>query len=110
MRKLCYKWDFETFYHNVNYELQKEVPLMVKFPGNEFGGRVYLEEVSLFDIIHTTDDLLRNNLNIARNHGSSLYSLMSYGDKWREKYRIKECESAKFKKTYLRAMVESRSG
>lgn len=90
MKKRYYKWDFETFYHNGDHELQKRIPLLVKFPNNEFGGVKYDEKVTLFDIIHTIDDLLDNRLDIKKNYGSSLYSLLARRIAGREKYKIKK--------------------
>jgi len=89
MRKKYYKWDFNTFYHNLDHELQKEIPLLVKFPNNEFGGKKYDKKVTLFDIIHTIDDLIGNKLDIRKDYGSSLYSLLVLGAGGRDRYKIK---------------------
>lgn len=85
--KISYKWDFHTFYHAGEYEFLKKVPLLIKFPYNKFGGECFDQEVTLFDLIHTIDDLLDNKLDIGNTHGCSLYSLISCMD--REKYKIK---------------------
>jgi hypothetical protein len=38
-KSLYYKLDFNAFYHSGNHELQKEIPLLIKFPNSEFGGK-----------------------------------------------------------------------
>lgn len=89
MREISYKWDYHTFFHAGNHELLRKIPLLVKFPNNEFGGTSYDENVTLFDVIHTIDDLTGNKLDIKRDYGSSLYSLLALGEGGREKYKIK---------------------
>jgi len=84
MKKRYYKWDFETFYHNGNHELQKEIPLLIKFPNNEFGGKKYEKKVTLFDIIYTIDDFVGNKLDIKENYESSLYTVLTLGNRGKE--------------------------
>ena len=72
-KKLYYKWDFQTYYHNENHDHQRMVPLLVKFPNNEFGGQYCDKKVSLFDIFNTIDELLAGKLDIQSKHGHSLY-------------------------------------
>ena len=88
-KSLCYTWDYETYYHGGNHELQKKIPLMIKFPNEEFGGAQLHQTVTLFDIIHTIDHLLNNSLNIQKNYGASLHYLLQSGKAGREKYKIK---------------------
>ncbi len=87
-RRYYFKWDVNTFYHGV-HDSQKEIPLLIKFPKNEFGGKEIEMKVSLFDIIHTIDDFLDNKLDIKKDYGCSLYSLLKLGDGGREKYKIR---------------------
>ncbi len=84
------KWDFYAFYHHGRFELQKEIPLLIKFPNNEFGGKKYHRKVTLFDLIHTINDLIGKKINIKSKNGFSLYSLLKKGDSAREQYKIKE--------------------
>lgn len=87
-RKYYFKWDHNTFYHGI-HKCQKKIPLLIKFPNNEFGGKSIEAKVTLFDIIHTIDDLLGNKLDIKKNYGCSLYFLLKLGHGGRRKYKIR---------------------
>lgn len=82
------KYDFFTFYHSGQFKLQKQIPLLVKFPNNEFGGKFYDNKVSLFDIIHTVNNLIDKKIKIGNFYGHSLYSLLKEGETSREKYKL----------------------
>lgn len=82
------KWDMTTFFHAGGYELQKEVPLWIKFPNNEFSGHKYVKPVSVFDIIHTINDELGYIMDLNVKRGTSLKLLLNYGDRGRDKYLI----------------------
>lgn len=90
IKRINCKWDHCTFFHGEDYELQREVPLLVKFSNNEFGGINYINEVSFFDIIHTVNHIIDNKLVIKNNQGSSLYYLLTNGRDAREKYKIEK--------------------
>ncbi len=83
------KWDFVRFFHSGGYEIQKEIPLLVKFPENKFGGSICNEKVTLFDIIHTIDDCIGRKLKIYTRRGRSLRSLLKK-DLHIEEYKIKD--------------------
>ncbi|MFX0001875.1 MAG: sulfatase-like hydrolase/transferase [Candidatus Hodarchaeota archaeon] len=87
-RFYCCRWDHVVFYHNGDYKLQKFIPLFIKFPGNEFGGRIYNHKVTLFDLINTINDLTDNKIDVRSNNGFSLYNLLKEGDIAREKQKI----------------------
>lgn len=88
-RKLNCMWERHTFFHNGDYKLQREIPLLVKFPKNQYGGVKYSERVTLFDIIHTLNDLLDNTIDVRNSNGTSLYALLAGDKSAREKHRIK---------------------
>ena len=79
-KELYYKWDFHTYYHNGSHDYQRMIPLLVKFPDNEFGGQYCDRKVSLFDIFNTIDELLPGRLDIQSRHGHSLYSRLKKPD------------------------------
>ncbi len=85
---LSCKWEFFTFFHSGEYKLQKEIPMFIKFPNNEFGGNIYTKDISLFDIIHTINDLVGRKIVIRNSNGQSLYSLVKGGQDAIERYRI----------------------
>ncbi|MFC2163334.1 hypothetical protein ACFLRF_06595, partial [Candidatus Altiarchaeota archaeon] len=78
-RKENYKYDFQNFFHNVDSDLHKAIPLLIKFPKNEFCGEVCNTKVTLFDLIHTINDFVGGKLEIKSKHGSSLYKLIHEG-------------------------------
>ena len=80
IKKRYYKWDFTTFYHNSDNEFQKQIPLLIKFPNNEYGGKIINRKVSLFDIIYTVNDFLDYSMDIKSNNGYSLYKLLNKGE------------------------------
>lgn len=82
------KWDLTSFFHAGDHNLQREIPLWVKFPGSKFSGIRYSKPVSLFDLVHTINEELGYDLVIRTNHGTSLRSLLKYGDKGRDYYLI----------------------
>ncbi|MFW9876729.1 MAG: sulfatase-like hydrolase/transferase [Candidatus Thorarchaeota archaeon] len=86
---LTCKWEFYTFFHSGGYNLQKEIPMFIKFPNKEFGGKICRQEVSLFDIIHTINDLLDEKILIKSSKGRSFFSLLKGGKDAIEKYKIK---------------------
>jgi hypothetical protein len=86
------KWKMTTFFHAGDFDLQKEIPLWIKFPKSEFGGNVYKKAVTLFDIIHTINEEMNYDLDIKTNHGASLKSLIQYGKEGRDRYFIRKNE------------------
>ncbi|MFX1311242.1 MAG: sulfatase-like hydrolase/transferase [Promethearchaeota archaeon] len=84
------RWDPYVFYHNGGYYFQKQVPLLIKFPQNLFGGTTFNKAITLFDIIHTINEYLNNALEIYSNRGCSLKYLLQEGENAREKYIIKK--------------------
>jgi hypothetical protein len=88
IRKIPNKFDLKAFFHNGEFKLQKQIPFLIKFPKNFFGGIKYNGKTSLFDIIHTIDNLIGNKLNISTNLGCSLLYLLMEGESAREKYKL----------------------
>ena len=89
IRKIyCCKWDSLLFFHSGDYKLQKFIPLFIKFPKNELGGTICQQKVTLFDLIHTINDLTGNKIKIKNNNGCSLYHILKEGDTAREKSKI----------------------
>jgi hypothetical protein len=85
------KWKMTTFFHAGDFELQKEIPLWIKFPRSEFGGISSKESVSLFDIIHTINEEMNYELDLkTNNQGTSLKSLIRYGSAGRDHYLIQK--------------------
>jgi len=72
-----YKFDFFSFYHSGNHSLLKMVPLLIKFPHGEFGGKKYDKMVTLFDVIPTINHYVNNRIFLKRDFGYSLHSLLS---------------------------------
>jgi hypothetical protein len=84
------KWKMTTFFHAGGFEIQKKIPLWVKFPDSEFGGRCCSEPVSLFDIIHTINEEVDYQLDIRSNLGASLKSILRYGPEGRNHYLLQK--------------------
>jgi arylsulfatase A-like enzyme len=84
------KWKMTTFFHAGDFDLQKEVPLWIKFPKSEFGGRTYKNPVSLLDIIHTINEEIDYGLDIKTDLGTSLKSLVRLGDAGRDHYLMQK--------------------
>ena len=55
------------------------VPLLIKFPHGEFGGKKYDKMVTLFDVIPTINHYVNNRILLKRDFGYSLHSLPKSG-------------------------------
>jgi len=75
-----WKWDFLIFYHGSDFEMLRMVPLFLKFPNNEFGGKKYYKKVTFFDIFSTVNQLTGKKIVIKSTNGTSLYSLLKDGE------------------------------
>ncbi|MFX1239725.1 MAG: sulfatase-like hydrolase/transferase [Promethearchaeota archaeon] len=87
IKKIPNRLQFNAFFHNGGYDFQKQVPFLIKFPSCSFGGLKINMDITLFDIIHTINDLIGNQLKIPIN-GCPLNYLLSEGKFARERYKL----------------------
>lgn len=79
-----YRLDYENFFHNADSDVQREIPMMVKFPNNEYSGMVNDVEINLLDVFSTVHEITGSKLDIKSTHGTSLYELAAGNERNQE--------------------------